>query len=153
MARTPPLVALVLLLLSASGAPAQPPSPTASASAARRPTTLDALRQFPGFYHLQSIVVRGELVESGSRVVIRADEQEMRVVVADGDSVRSGPSVLAAVGVAPSNVTLPPATPEEFRARVEGHYRLMREALARGDWSAFGEAYEALGRLLRGARP
>ena len=76
-----------------------------------------------------------------------------RVVVADGDSVRSGPSALAAVGVAPSNVTLPPATPEEFRARVEGHYRLMREALARGDWSAFGEAYEALGRLLRGARP
>lgn len=75
-----------------------------------------------------------------------------RVVVADNDSVRSGPSALAAVGVAPSNVTLPPATPEEFRARVEGHYRLMREALARGDWSAFGEAYEALGRLLRGTQ-
>lgn len=75
-----------------------------------------------------------------------------RVVVAEADSVRSGPSALMAVGVTPSSVLLPPATPEEFRSRVEGHYRQMREALARGDWSAFGEAYEALGRLLRAAQ-
>ncbi len=74
-----------------------------------------------------------------------------RVVVADDDSLRSGPSAMTAIGVTPSSVTLPPATPEEFRSRVEGHYRQMRDALARGDWRAFGDAYEALGRLLRAA--
>jgi hypothetical protein len=72
-----------------------------------------------------------------------------RVVVAEDDSVRSGATVMAAIGVAPTSVTLPPSTPEEFRSRVEAHYRQMREALARSDWRAFGEAYEALGRLLR----
>ncbi|MGQ0639477.1 MAG: UPF0182 family protein [Gemmatimonadaceae bacterium] len=75
-----------------------------------------------------------------------------RVVVADNDSVRSGPSVMGAIGVTPASITLPPSTPEEFRSRVESHYRQMREALARSDWRAFGEAYEALGRLLRAAQ-
>jgi hypothetical protein len=71
-----------------------------------------------------------------------------RVVVADQDSVRSGPSVMSAIGVTRS-IILPPQTPEEFRSRVETFYRQMREALARNDWRAFGEAYEGLGRLLR----
>jgi len=72
-----------------------------------------------------------------------------RVVVADEDSVRAGQSVMSAIGIERASTTLPPATPEEFRARVESEYRRMRDALARGDWRAFGEAYEALGQLLR----
>ncbi|HJU75799.1 MAG TPA: UPF0182 family protein, partial [Gemmatimonadaceae bacterium] len=72
-----------------------------------------------------------------------------KVVVADRDSVRYGPTLMTALGVAPTSIALPPATPEEFRDRVESYYRQMRDALARGDWRAFGEAYEALGRVLR----
>ncbi len=72
-----------------------------------------------------------------------------RVVVADEDSARAGPSVMSAIGIERASISLPPATPEEFRARVESEYRRMRDALARGDWRAFGEAYEALGLLLR----
>ncbi|MGH7713631.1 MAG: UPF0182 family protein [Gemmatimonadaceae bacterium] len=75
-----------------------------------------------------------------------------RVVVADGDSIRAGLSVMSAIGVTPTSVVLPPSTPEEFRSRVEGYYRQMREALSRNDWRAFGDAYEALGRLLRAAQ-
>jgi len=35
-----------------------------------------------------------------------------------------------------------------LRARVELLYEQMRSALQRGDWVAFGRAYEALGALL-----
>jgi uncharacterized protein len=73
------------------------------------------------------------------------------VVVADRDTLLTGSSVMAAIGVTPATTPLPPATPEEFRARVDSYYRQMRDALSRGDWLAFGEAYEALGRLLRAA--
>ncbi|MEW5915882.1 MAG: UPF0182 family protein [Gemmatimonadota bacterium] len=76
-----------------------------------------------------------------------------RVTVAVGDSMRSGASVMAALGITPTSTTVAPATPEEFRSRVESYYRQMRDALTRSDWRAFGEAYEALGRLLRAPRP
>jgi uncharacterized membrane protein (UPF0182 family) len=72
-----------------------------------------------------------------------------RAVVVVGDSTRAGPSVMSALGVTPASTTVPPATPEEFRARVDLYYRQMREALQRSDWSAFGEAFDALGRMLR----
>jgi hypothetical protein len=45
-----------------------------------------------------------------------------------------------------------PLTPEAFRARAQALHAAMREAMRRGDWSAFGLAFEALGRLLRSAR-
>ena len=51
---------------------------------ARRVTTVEALRQFPGFYHLQNVLVRGEFGENGTTIVLRADEREVRAVVADG---------------------------------------------------------------------
>jgi uncharacterized membrane protein (UPF0182 family) len=40
-------------------------------------------------------------------------------------------------------------TPPDFRARVSDLYAAMRDALRRGDWNAFGKAYDELGRLLR----
>lgn len=55
----------------------------------RRLTTIDAIRQFPGYYHLSSVLLRGELVESGGRIVLRADDRELRVVLKDV-SARSG---------------------------------------------------------------
>ena len=54
---------------------------------ARRLTTVDALRQFPGFYHLQNVLVRGEFAESGNRTVLRSDTGEIRIQL--GDSVRT----------------------------------------------------------------
>ena len=65
--------AAVVALLIAGSAYAQP--------ATRRLTTIVALRQYPGYFHLQPVVVRGELADSGSRVTLRSDEHEMRVVL------------------------------------------------------------------------
>ena len=62
-----------LLLFIASGALAQP--------AARRLTTLDAVRQFPGYFHLQAVLVRGEFAGDDPRVMLRSDEHEMRVLL------------------------------------------------------------------------
>ncbi len=74
------------------------------------------------------------------------------VSVLHGDSVSSGATIADAVGVPGPPVNTPPPTPEEFRARVEALYTAMHDALRRGDWTAFGTAYEALGRLLRTGR-
>jgi hypothetical protein len=49
--------------------------------ATRRLTTVDAIRQFPGYYHLQPVLVRGELTEAGPRVMLRSDEQEIRILL------------------------------------------------------------------------
>ena len=43
----------------------------------RRLTTIDALQQFPGYFHLQSVLVRGEFVERGTQLVLRADNQDI----------------------------------------------------------------------------
>jgi hypothetical protein len=71
---------VVVVLLVAGSAYAQP--------ATRRLTTIVALRQYPGYFHLQPVVVRGELAGAGDRVMLRSDEHEMRVVL--GSSTGSG---------------------------------------------------------------
>jgi hypothetical protein len=76
-------VALALLFVFAStGVQGQP--------ASRRLTTVAAIRQFPGFFHLQNVLLRGELVENGPRVMLRANDQELRAILKDASS-RSGP--------------------------------------------------------------
>jgi hypothetical protein len=65
----------LLIVLSACSAFAQP--------ASRRLTTVDALRQFPGYFHLQPVLLRGELAEAGERIMLRSDEQEVRVLLND----------------------------------------------------------------------
>ena len=74
------LLALVFVFVSA-GVDGQP--------ATRRLTTIEAVRQFPGFFHLQNVLLRGELVESGPRVMLRANDQELRAILKDVSS-RSG---------------------------------------------------------------
>jgi len=72
-----------------------------------------------------------------------------RVVVATGDSVVAGQTIGAALGVEPPAAAVAaPTTVEELRAAVSAAYDAMRAALARGDWRAFGEAYDALGDIV-----
>ena len=50
----------------------------------RRLTTIDALRQFPGYFHLQNVLLRGEFAEADRRILLKADENELSVQLAEG---------------------------------------------------------------------
>jgi hypothetical protein len=52
-------------------------------TASRHLTTIDALRRFSGYFHLQNVVLRGELVENGRRVSLRSGDSEMQVILND----------------------------------------------------------------------
>jgi hypothetical protein len=69
--RVPP--AVVALVLVAIGTAAQTP--------VRRVTSIDALRQFPGYFHLENVLLHGEFAESGNRVLLRGGEREIRVLL------------------------------------------------------------------------
>jgi hypothetical protein len=70
------------------------------------------------------------------------------------DSVAFGQSLAEAVGVRPDTSGAGVAmTPADFRQRVNDLYAAMRDALRRGDWTAFGKAYDDLGRVLRVPTP
>jgi hypothetical protein len=75
--------------------------------------------------------------------------QELYISVLRRNGVLTGMTIPSAMGLPAPLAAQAPLTPEEFRSRVEALYGAMREALRRGDWGTFGEAYEALGRLLR----
>lgn len=66
-------------------------------ASARRLTTIDALKQYPGFYHLQNVLLRGEITEAGAKLQLKADEQLIRVLVDQGVSATSGPVELRGV--------------------------------------------------------
>jgi len=57
----------------------------------RRLTTVGALRQFPGYFHLQNVLVHGELAESGQRIALRANDTEIRVRLESSVTPSSGP--------------------------------------------------------------
>ena len=78
-------------------------------SGIRRLTTIEALRQYPGFYHLQNVLVRGELATEGTRMSLRADTQELRVLLDDG--VSAGKGVVDTRGVFFDVGRLEPADP------------------------------------------
>ena len=71
------------------------------------------------------------------------------VAVLIGDSVKTGATVAAAAGLPAPAIPAEPLSPAAFRTRIESLYGEMRDAMRRGDWPAFGAAYEAIGRLLR----
>jgi Bacterial Ig-like domain len=74
----------VLLLACALGVVAD------AQTAVRRLTTIDAIRQYPGFYHLQNVLVRGEFATAGNRMFLRADQLDIRVVLDDGVNAPQG---------------------------------------------------------------
>jgi uncharacterized membrane protein (UPF0182 family) len=69
-----------------------------------------------------------------------------------GDSVRTGPMLAAALGLSSTPRGVTSAAPADLRARAESLYRDMRDALRRGDWTAFGRAFEAMGTALRASQ-
>ena len=74
--------ALLIVVCAASVCEAQ--------GTARRFTTIDAVRQFPGFYHLQNVLLRGEIVDNGPRLMLRADEHDVRIVMGEGAAAKKG---------------------------------------------------------------
>lgn len=46
----------------------------------RRVTTIETVRQFPGYYHLQNVLLRGEVVESNTQLVMRANDFDLALV-------------------------------------------------------------------------
>jgi uncharacterized membrane protein (UPF0182 family) len=67
-----------------------------------------------------------------------------RVALLSGDSARSVAPPFGVSTPAPS-VAAPSG---DFRASVNSLYAAMRDALRRGDFAAFGRAFEALGKVL-----
>ncbi|MEP6990064.1 MAG: UPF0182 family protein [bacterium] len=76
-----------------------------------------------------------------------------RVQVLAGDSVRTGATLAAALGEPASGRPRTPAIASDARAQADSVYHVMRDALARGDWTTFGRAFDALGVVLRTMRP
>ena len=66
-----------------------------------------------------------------------------RVALLD-DTARS----LAPIADGPAQPPELPTTPADFRASINALYTQMREAMKRGDWVAFGRAFDALGKAL-----
>jgi hypothetical protein len=73
---------LIIVLLAAGTARAQ--------SSARRITTIDALKQYPGFFHLQNVLLRGEIDDATQKLQLKADEKVIRVVLDDGVATKRG---------------------------------------------------------------
>ena len=63
------------------------------------------------------------------------------------DSIRSARTLLALAGRLPDSTLAQSSV--DFRTRVRQLYEDMRRASARGDWAAFGRAFDALGALVR----
>jgi hypothetical protein len=87
--------ALLIAALATAALNVPPASPNLTARQAggtptRRLTTIDAVHQFPGFFHLQNVLVRGEFVTEGARIVLRADEHEILVLFDGGVRAPSG---------------------------------------------------------------
>ena len=71
-----------LVLLTPSLSPAQP--------APRRLATIAGLRQFPSFFHMQNILVRGEFKEEGGRFFLNSEDGNIRSILDSGVSTTSG---------------------------------------------------------------
>lgn len=78
----------------------------------------------------------------------------LRVSVLMGDSVRVAPTLgqLAGTPVLTPPEAMPSSVPTDLRARAAALYARMRDALRRGDWAAFGTAFDELGKLVSGGR-
>ena len=79
--------ALLLLLLAAAFAEASAPGAAAAQGPLRRLATVDSLRQYPGYFHLQNVVVHGEIVDEGGLATLRASERQLPLLLNDESDV------------------------------------------------------------------
>ena len=86
-----------------------------------------------------------------TQYVVRPDgiPQVLLATIETKDGTRTGRTLIEAAGLPNPVVAETPVGPDDFRNRVATLYESMREAMRRGDWTALGAAYDALGRLLR----
>jgi len=99
VSRRAPLVAAFVILL---------PALSLAQGNARRLTTIDAIRQFPSYYHLQNVLVRGEFVDDPQRPRLRSETAEMRIVL---DNTPSKSGLVEARGVVMDVGRLDPGDP------------------------------------------
>lgn len=52
----------------------------AAQSSARRTTTIEAIHEFPSYFHLQNVLVRGEFIEEKGELVLRADSVHLHLL-------------------------------------------------------------------------
>jgi hypothetical protein len=122
-----------------------PETPTAprEVSLRRGPVHVVPLRGGAAAYLQTTYAWRSDGAPTTSRVAVHG-------VGVSRDSAAFGASLAEAAGVpAAAQDSAGPLSPVDFRKRVDDLYAAMRDALRRGDWPAFGRAYEDLGRLLR----
>ena len=79
----------------------------------------------------------------------RTDGATLLAVAATSDTiVTTGRTLADALGGRGLPPAAAPVSPADFRAAAEQLYARMADAMRRGDWVAFGHAYDALGELL-----
>ena len=61
-----------------------------SQTATRRTATIAAVYQFPSYFHLQNVLLHGEIVENGSQVVLRGGERDIPLILNDAKGTASG---------------------------------------------------------------
>ena len=113
-------------------------------------TTLASAREGPVAYGRARPVPIGDAITLVQPVYSARPLQvpTLALVVSLADTTpRVGDTFAAIVGAPLAGVPMD-TPPVEFRARVEALYESMREAMRRGDWLAFGAAYDSLGALL-----
>lgn len=74
------LAALALVVVATVAVTTQGPT--------RRVTTVGAIRQYPNYFHLQNVLVHGELAEVGSQFVVRGGEQSLPVILNDAKTTK-----------------------------------------------------------------
>jgi uncharacterized membrane protein (UPF0182 family) len=103
---------------------------------------------------LRVIPVNGQplYVQSSYQVRAGAPPALVKVTALAGDSVRSSKTLAGIFGAA-LQIRPGSSAPVPLRQRADSLYRAMKDALARGDWTAFGRAFDALGTALRTPSP
>ena len=100
--------------------------------------------------YVRAIPLANEIVLVQPRYDWRGGSPRLMYVAAlMGDSVRSAQSLAQLAGYQPDTSR---ATPVAGRARALQLHEEMRRAMQRGDWTAYGRAFEQLGRVLRERR-
>jgi uncharacterized protein len=103
---------------------------------------------------IRGIALRGGLAFAQPTYSWRAQGAPalLRVSLLMDDTVRAASSLAQVAGTLPAQTPAAPpsAAGTDMRTRAAALYGRMRDALRRGDWTAFGQAFDELGKLIGG---